>query len=145
MNYETVIEITAAITTHARFSHEPGDESAATACGVGYYAITKKGKKAGVQIYEITPPNRDGAVSVSFAAHDGRDGSDYDATHDDAHAFTVVFSPHATDRDAVSVAVDTGTGPDSFRFDVTGSVPARAAANAIIRYVCDAHDIGRKK
>lgn len=144
MNYKKIFEIIAAVTTHARFAvlPDPDGDTAAAACGVGYYATTEKGKNAGVQIYEIQPPARDGSVSVAFAAHDG---PGFDATHEDAWPFVVTFADHATDRDACRVAVDTGTGPGSYRFEIDAYAKPKTVATAIIRHVCDAHDIGRNK
>lgn len=102
------------------------------------------GEKAGIQIYEIVP-KRDGSVGVTFAAHDPTDGTDFDATHDDAYPFTVTFSEYPFDPDACVAAAVAGVGPGSFQTVIGATANPKTVATAIIRYVCDSLDLGRKK
>lgn len=138
MDSFNVVEIVAAITTHARFIDRP----AARYRGIGTFATSKRGARAGVEIHGVsTFP--DGRVRFDFAAFDGV--AEHDSDVDSAWPFTVTFGPSPHGDEYTEIAVDTGTGPGSARYTVPDNDAARTVANTIIRGVCDAHEIGRKR
>lgn len=138
MNAFNSVEIVAAITTHARFIDRP----AARIRGIGTFATTKRGTRAGVEIHGVsTFP--DGRVRFDFAAFDGV--AEHDSDVDSAWPFTVTFGPSPHGDEYTEIRVDTGTGPGSAAYTVRDTDPARTTANAIIRGVCASFDIGTKR